>query len=305
MPPTKPFPVKRSTQEDYHARIEKTVDLIRRDPSRAFTVGALADEAAFSEFHFHRVFKAMTGETVAGCISRLRSEAAASKLVYSPTRSITDIAHEGGFSSSANFAKAFRIAYGCSPTQYRQNHTGAFRMRRIGKASTENALYTELMIDDVETSFQPKRTLASLRLIGAFTHARITRLYEELGGWFETHLKRPPPDESINITWSDTALADEERWRLDACYAVPENAKSTGKVIIRTFDETLTARLPLTMSMSETDRIGASWDWFLSVWLPAANATLADQPAFETYRPAARKGVFDVALHLPLISNPY
>jgi AraC family transcriptional regulator len=54
-------------------------------------VSELAHVACFSEFHFHRVFGAVSGETLNNFKSRLRIEKAARLLRYSD-QSLTDIA---------------------------------------------------------------------------------------------------------------------------------------------------------------------------------------------------------------------
>jgi AraC family transcriptional regulator len=51
----------------------------------------LAHVACFSEFHFHRIFGAVSGETLNNFTSRLRIEKAARLLRYSD-QSLTDIA---------------------------------------------------------------------------------------------------------------------------------------------------------------------------------------------------------------------
>lgn len=65
----------------------------------------LARVACFSSFHFHRIFAAMTGETLADHVRRLRLERAALDAGYE--------AHEA-------FTRAFKAAYGVSPVEFRR-----------------------------------------------------------------------------------------------------------------------------------------------------------------------------------------
>ena len=66
--------MKPGTRLDYEKRIARVVALIEADPSAPWRLGDLAREANFSPFHFHRVYRAMRGETVAETIrlARLR-----------------------------------------------------------------------------------------------------------------------------------------------------------------------------------------------------------------------------------------
>jgi len=296
-------PKKQRTASDYHKRIEHVVDIVRADPTHPFTVQELCGQAAFSKFHFHRVFRAITGESVAQCIIRLRLEMAASALVYRREDSVTDIALTCGFSSSANFSKAFRKTYDCSPTQYRRDHPTDFRMRRIGKASRSRSRYPDGMSIDVEIKYMPERRLASLRLVGAYDHASINRLYAELGQWYQSVFGRPAPNESINITWSDSALADQDTWRLDACYEVPMNATASAPVMLRTLTAGRVVCLKTTVPETDMHLISAAWDWLFSEWLPQSGYAPADQPAYEMYCPAHTRNGFDVTLCLPIANK--
>ena len=280
------------------------VDVILANPAHAFTVKELAAHAAFSEFHFHRVFKAIAGESVAQCIIRLRLEAVASALVYHPKTPLTQIALACGFSDSAHLSKAFRKAHGSSPPQFRKAHPSGFRMRRIGKARTKAPDYPDDMNVNVDIQTMPERTLASLRLVGPYTHKGITGLYAELGTCYHSNLRRPVPDETICITWSDPTLAAEETLRLDACYAVPASTKGSDRVVVRRLEGGRTACLNASIAASEMYRISELWDVFLGHWLPQLAIELADRPAYELYRATADMSGFDITLCLPL-KNPH
>ncbi|WP_147112655.1 GyrI-like domain-containing protein [Tateyamaria sp. syn59] len=294
------YPAKPRTFIDYHRRVERVVDVILVNPAQPFTVKDLAAHAGFSEFHFHRVFKAIAGESVAQCIIRLRLEAAASALVYQQKTPLTQIALECGFSDSAHLSKAFRKAHGCSPTQFRKDHPNGFRIRRIGKAITKAPDYPDDMNVNVDIQTMPERTLASLRLLGPYTHEGITDLYAELGQWYQSSLRRPLPDETVSITWSDPSLAVEDTLRLDACYAVPAGTKGSDRVVMRYLEGGRTACLCASLAASETHRISELWDVFLGHWLPQLSIEPADRPAYEVYRTNTDMSGFDITLCLPL-----
>jgi len=293
-------PAKDQTAADYHRRVERVVDMIRANPERPFLVGELAGYAAFSEFHFHRVFRAVTGESVAQCIMRLRLEMAGSALIYQRQTLVTEIALSCGFSSSANFSKAFRKAYNCTPTQYRKDRPADFRMRRIGKALAAQPGYPESMSTDVEILDLPERNLASIRQTGPYSHTGISQLYAALEIWLKSSLGQPPPEEAISITWSDSALADQETWRLDACHDVPKGTKEAGRVAIRQLSGGRAACLRLSLSLDEMHLISDHWDWLFSRWLPHSGAEPADRPAYEMYRALSDKSGFEITLCLPL-----
>ena len=80
---------------------------------------ALADAVNYSRFYFHRLFRERTGETPGDCRRRLLLERAAYRLRHT-TRPVTDIALDASFDSLEGFSRAFRKAYGASPSHYRR-----------------------------------------------------------------------------------------------------------------------------------------------------------------------------------------
>ena len=66
--------MKASTLQDYRARLIRVFVHIRRHLDGPLALDDLAGLAGFSPFHFHRVFRGMTGESVQAHIRRLRLE---------------------------------------------------------------------------------------------------------------------------------------------------------------------------------------------------------------------------------------
>ena len=129
------LPTREVTLRRYEARINRVIDYIVADPAREFTLDELAGAAPFSRFHFHRIFAALVGETLQAFIRRLRMDRAANMLAFAPDVSVTDVAMSCGFSSSQNFARAFRERFGMTPSEYRRRRhyrTGADREGACG-----------------------------------------------------------------------------------------------------------------------------------------------------------------------------
>lgn len=82
----------------------------------------IADAHYISTRHLHRLF-AGRGDTVSHHVQRLRLERARVELRHPSfdQRSVTDISRRWGFPDLATFSRAFRQAYGTTPTQYRSH----------------------------------------------------------------------------------------------------------------------------------------------------------------------------------------
>lgn len=114
----------RHLRESYTSRINRVIDYIESHIFSDLSLEDLADVAHFSPFHFHRIFRAMVGESLNGFIQRVRIEKAAAKLIADPRKSITGIAFECGFSSSSAFARAFKDVFQMSASQWRTKQQG-------------------------------------------------------------------------------------------------------------------------------------------------------------------------------------
>ena len=62
-------------------RILRVLDHIHDHPAADLSLDALADVAALSRFHWHRLFRAVTGETAAQAVQRIRLQKASVMLV--------------------------------------------------------------------------------------------------------------------------------------------------------------------------------------------------------------------------------
>jgi len=81
---TKSVPrAKTQAKSEYVQKIDRVIDYLRENLDRPVKLAELADVACFSEFHFHRIFTAVSGETLNSFTNRLRLEKAARLLRYS------------------------------------------------------------------------------------------------------------------------------------------------------------------------------------------------------------------------------
>jgi len=78
----------------------------------------LAAVAHLSPFHFHRVWRALTGETVGGTVARLRLSRAL-QLLGDSDAAVADVALAVGYDTPQALARAFRDRFDASPVELR------------------------------------------------------------------------------------------------------------------------------------------------------------------------------------------
>ncbi|HCM88913.1 MULTISPECIES: AraC family transcriptional regulator [Vagococcus] len=111
---------KREQQQRYIRLINQSEDYIEQHLSTPISLKELADNANFSEYHFHRIFKQYSNETLKQFITRFKLERAAIFLSVNQSLSLTDIALSYGYNDSSTFSKAFKNHFGVSPSAYRK-----------------------------------------------------------------------------------------------------------------------------------------------------------------------------------------
>jgi AraC-like DNA-binding protein len=75
--------------------------------------------AGFSEYHFSRIFKEMTGSHFLSYLNERRIKKAI-KLLIAHNMSITEVALSSGFNSIATFNRTFKKLKGCTPVEYKK-----------------------------------------------------------------------------------------------------------------------------------------------------------------------------------------
>jgi AraC family transcriptional regulator len=99
--------------------VKKGIDYIIQHLDEKLTIEDVANHCHFSKYHFSRLFKAETGESLYAFIKRLRMEQSAIRIKLEKDKCITDIGVDYGYSSS-NYSSAFKKHHNVSPAEFRQ-----------------------------------------------------------------------------------------------------------------------------------------------------------------------------------------
>lgn len=121
-------------KSEYHLeRISKVIDFLRQHPEQDLSLEEVAAIAMFSKFHFHRIFKEITGETLCRYIKRLRMEKVCDYLEKDDSVEIKELWSRLGYNTASHFSKDFRRFYGCTPSQYQKQ----IRNKKINEIKSE------------------------------------------------------------------------------------------------------------------------------------------------------------------------
>jgi AraC family transcriptional regulator len=286
------------------------VDYIEANLGERLTLEGLAKVANFSPFHFHRVFGAMVGETLNHFVARLRTEKAAMQLAANPKKSITEIALDCGFSSSATFARAFKGRFSMSATEWRRERSAD--QRKISKAirntskdmrknwealddlstydaaSTARQLWRDKMKNieppDVEVKELPELNVAYVRHVGPFAgDAEVfERIFNTLMRWAGPRGFAEAQDARIlSVYHDDPSVTDEAKLRVDACITVPEGTSVDGEVGLMKVPG---GKFAVGHFELAEDEYPEAWLALMGGWMPDSGYQPDDRLCYEWYR---------------------
>lgn len=105
-------------------RVHSAINYVLDNITASLSIAKVASQVHLSEFHFHRIFKSITNEPFNQYVRRKRLEKAFHCLLRYNQPSITEVSENCGFSSPANFSKAFQAYFGFSPSDHRNAIAG-------------------------------------------------------------------------------------------------------------------------------------------------------------------------------------
>ena len=111
--------MRKETKNSYIERMLNVLQYIQKNIDNDLPLEKLSEVAAFSPYHFHRIFKGLIGESLGEYVRRIRIERAGSQLRYSQKK-ITEIAFQAGYDSYESFCRVFKEKFGVPPSLYRK-----------------------------------------------------------------------------------------------------------------------------------------------------------------------------------------
>ena len=268
--------MKNITYNDYIQRINKVVAYINNHLDETLDLKTLANEAALSDFHFHRIFKALKGEAIGGYITRLRLEATARLLRYTAL-TIEEIAFNIGYETPASLSKAFKKQYGISPTEYRTNKDTYIMKKEI--INLDLALKAPKIV-----TLEPKN-LIYVALTGAYGSLDYGKAYEQLWAVIKAQKLFTKGIESICISYDDPKITEGSLQRSDVCLAIHKPATPQQEVSCKTLAG---GKYAVFFYQGSYENLSQVYDTAVR-WVIDHQYTLREEPFFEKYLNDARR----------------
>ena len=261
--------MKPSTEQDYHERIVRTLMYLQQHLDDALSLEQVAAVAAFSSFHFHRIFRGLVGETMKEYVRRLRLERAARDLKRLD-EPITQIALQAGFETHESFTRAFGDMFGLSPSAYRAAH------KPEPDSSYHPPDYGD--VPPVAVNELPPMRLVFLRHVGPYDQVGATwgRLMTCVGmrGLFGPNMKL------LGIVYDDPDVTPPDKVRYEAAVTVSGQVQPEGEFGVMEFPA---GTYGVVTHKGPYEELGKMYQKIYGGWLPKSGYRLRDSPAFEQY----------------------
>lgn len=115
---------------DYIEQVQCGIDYIEAHLEVEIELSAVAQAAGISQWHFQRIFKGLTNETLKSYIRARRFAYALEKLIATNER-ILDIALGAGFETQESFTRAFKQTFNMTPNAYRKLGKNKLFLKKI------------------------------------------------------------------------------------------------------------------------------------------------------------------------------
>lgn len=250
----------------YTVRLLRALDYLWRHLDEPLLLDRLAEEACFSRFHFHRLYRNLMGETVMESRQRMLLHRAAGELGRAD-KPLARIAARAGFASSAAFIRAFAGRYGETPGRYRQRRLMFLNQRE------RTMRQVEIVEKDAVSVLMRHHRGPYMEIGQAFDALRAVQGPQQGGD---------PPGRSFGMYLDDQAQTPAADCRSIACATMPERLRDR-QVDGFEWGKIPAGRYAALLHTGPYAELEESWDWLYRHWLPASGEVPGATPCVEEY----------------------
>ncbi len=255
--------------QSYEKRVLRVLGYIHDNPGGDLSLDTLADVAAMSRFHWHRVFSGMMGKTIAQVTREIRMHRAACWLVQKDW-SVAEVAKRVGYPNVGSFTRVFGEEYGLSPV--------AFRNRGDLRGSLPEPMNGECTMYSVDIESHPDRPVAALAHRGSYLE--IGEQFQKAGTIFASRGLLPQMRGMLGLYYDDPGSVAEADLRSYAGVMTAEGTEVPEGMEAVSADGGRFAVLHYTGPYAG---LKAAYDYLYGQYIPQNGLELRDAPAMEIY----------------------
>ncbi len=256
----------------YEKRFSRVTSYIYEHLDEELDLMKLADIACMSACHWHRIYHAMHGETLAATVKRLRLHRAAGLLVHSEIP-VDQVAARSGYANVQSFTRIFHSVYGMPPARYRKE--GSHTVFQQQSADRSEHMYP--------VEIKKITSMQAITVDHTGSYMDIGKAFETLYSCLAAREMFRPGMRSVALYLDDPFSVDEALLRSKAG-AVFEEAPAADAI-----------QPPLAQSAIAGGKhavlrykgpyadMRVAYQWLYGEWLPQSGQEAGDAPVFEEY----------------------
>ncbi|WP_345972148.1 AraC family transcriptional regulator [Sulfurimonas diazotrophicus] len=262
----------------HHAHIvNDALYYIYRHIDSPITLEVLAERNRTSVYHFHRIFKEVTGRNFYDTLQSIRLQKAANLLIVNKKEKVSMIAQQCGYSTHSAFIRAFRQRYALTPTQWREGGYLAF--------SRENIRYSDNVprIASNFTGLKPAIVKMPAIRVAYIRHRGYNRsiadVWQRLYAYAVEHGLEQA--RQIGLHHDNPSIVPLEECAYVAAIEIPDDFEVSGSVSSFVIPSSLCARFTMQGRYGEVPNLIR---YIYHTWLPESGFEAKTLPPYVVYR---------------------
>jgi AraC family transcriptional regulator len=256
---------------DYQERLGRVTAYIHDHLADDLDLNRLAEVAHLSPFHWHRVYQALYGETIATTVRRLRLTRGSGYLANTGLP-VAQVARQCGYPNAQSFTRAFTAAYGLSPTRYRAEGTHVAFRQAQHQAAASMAAYA------VEVRQVPAVQLAGIAHRGPYM--QVGRAFDVAFTCLAAQGLARPDMRWLAVYEDDPFAVPESQLHSRAGLSLPPGGVPQPPLESFTLGG---GRCAVLRHQGPYATMRAAYQWLYGQWLVQSGHEAANRPVFEEY----------------------
>lgn len=268
--------------EHYRRRFLTVLHYIDAHLDEPLNGDLLSEVAAFSKFHFHRLFSAWFGMSLTDYVCACRMKRASYRLAFRHEQTLTRIALDSGYQSPEAFGRAFKKHQGQTPSRFRATpdwNTWSVNRQQLQEIRKHMIMNHE-SCRDIRIVDIPKTRLLVLE-----HHGDPKKLGDSIRAFIQfrkSHHLSPERNATYNIVYGDPEQVEPEKYRIDLGVAtdlpLPTVDEENGPHIHERFLPA--GRCACLRHVGSDETLRNSVMYLYQRWLPESGDEPADFPLF-------------------------
>ena len=268
---------------NYLRQIQRGIDYIEANLDETIELSEVSKVGGISHWHFQRIFKALTGETLKTYVRSRRLANSLERLLATDMR-ILDIAMRAGFESQEAFTRAFKKAFGMTPNEYRRLGDKSLFLRKVQFDEDYIRHINENVSLEPDVYDQPTMTLVGQRTYFYSVDSEKNNIGERLPPLWAAFLPRLEQIEQVVAGKCygvvEQTAEDSELLQYHAAIEVPDHVRPPEGMVGVQVPPATYARFA---HRGEAKNIDRTVNYIYSTWLPQSGKRHTNGPDLEIY----------------------